>query len=605
MKKAFIIILVILILSVSVGVAVFNISVDPFGIFGIPSLDWYSYENIDDFILAKLAYLDEHHTEYDSYIIGSSAAAAYDIDTLNMYFDADFYNLYIQGSNAVEYYALSAIAVEHFNAKNIVLNLDTFEPAAYNKSENPLITHSDALYIKSSPAKFFVRYAFEHPRYGIAKKSTSFIVSDIADYSSILPETGGIDYSKRDEEKIGSLSSYEEKYNQEFRVVGTSANLPSVISTVDCVKRIKDLCDRNGTKLTVILSPVYHKQWSLYDRDQLTAYKKELARVVNYWDFSNTSLSYDSRYFYDKHHFRADVSKMMLAEIFDDSDVYKATDFGTFVTEGTFNSYIEDILSQKSAISDIDLPILMYHHFGDAVTNYMVVTPKTFEEHLKTLYDAGYSTIDFSDLVAYVYNGKPLPEKPIILTFDDGYTSNYEIAKPILEKYGMKATVFAIGSSIGKSTYKDTEHSIIPHFNLDQAAEMLSGDTIQIESHTFDMHQWADYEEKEPVRGTILPFDGEAEEEYTTALLKDIETYSRLWNDKFGKKFYALAYPGGQFNELSEKIIHKSGIPVTLTTSTDTRNTILQGLPQSLYALSRWNITEKTTADKILEIVNN
>ena len=68
--------------------------------------------------------------------------------------------------------------------------------------------------------------------------------------------------------------------------------------------------------------------------------------------------------------------------------------------------------------------------------------------------------------------------------------------------------------------------------------------------------------------------------------------YVRLWNDKFGKKFYALAYPGGQFNELSEKIIHKSGIPVTLTTSTDTRNTILQGIkPSSVNAAPHPAIT--------------
>lgn len=296
---------------------------------------------------------------------------------------------------------------------------------------------------------------------------------------------------------------------------------------------------------------------------------------------------------------------MMLAEIFDDSENYRASDFGTFITSATFNSYMDDLLSKKSAISDIDLPILMYHHFDEEATNYMVVTPNTLEMHLKTLYEAGYSTIDFSDLVEYVYNGKALPEKPVILTFDDGYTSNYEVAKPILEKYDMQATVFAIGSSIGKSTYKDTDHSIIPHFDLNQAAEMLSGNTIQIESHTFDMHQWAPYESKQPSRGNILPFDGETEEEYTSALLNDIETYACLWDNNFGKSFYALAYPGGQYNELSEKIIHKAGIPVTLTTSTDTRNTILQGLPQTLYALSRWNITEKTTAEQILEIVSN
>ena len=605
MKKGLIIALIVIIFTIAASVAIINIFIDPLGVFGVPSLDWYSYENIDDFILAKLLYLDKNHNKYDSYLIGSSAAACYDIEAMNNYFNASFYNLYTTNSNAVEYYALATIAIEHFNAKNIVVNIDTFEPAAYNKSQNTLSLHADALYSKTLPIKFFLQYVFQNPKYALAKSSTSQLSADISLFTNIIPETGEIDYSEYNEKKIGDMETYNKENAQSFRIVEKSANLPSIISSVDCIERIKELCARKGVNLIVIASPVYSEQWKLYDRDQLSSFKTKLANAVNYWDFSNTSLSYDSRYFYSKHHFRKDVTRMMLAEIFNDTSVYRADDFGTYITKDNINTELNILLEDKIALKDLDLPILMYHHFDNDVSNYMVVSPKTFEQHLKTISDAGYNTIDFKQLVDYVYKGTPLPENPVILTFDDGYTSNYEIARPILEKYGMKATVFAIGSSFGKSTYKDTSHSITPHFSLDLAGKMLEENTIQIESHSFDMHQWAAYEENTPARSNIIPFEGESDEDFTFALLTDIYSYSELWWKHFKRSFYALSYPGGQYNQLSEKIIHNAGIPVTVTSDTDTRNIIVQGLPQTLYALSRWNITEKTTSDSILSILQN
>ncbi|MBQ7935236.1 MAG: polysaccharide deacetylase family protein, partial [Clostridia bacterium] len=197
--------------------------------------------------------------------------------------------------------------------------------------------------------------------------------------------------------------------------------------------------------------------------------------------------------------------------------------------------------------------------------------------------------------------GGILPEKPVCITIDDGYLSNYEIAWPILKQYGMKATIFAIGSSVGDTQYyKDTLYPITPHFSYEEAEEMLLSGVIDLQSHTYDMHQWAPFETGDAIRSSMLPFNNETEEDYAEALYADMETYKKWMQQELGRDFCALAYPSGYYNELVEVLVHQEGIPVTLSTDTDSRNVLVRGLPQSLYALCRFNVTDHTTAEELL-----
>ena len=83
----------------------------------------------------------------------------------------------------------------------------------------------------------------------------------------------------------------------------------------------------------------------------------------------------------------------------------------------------------------------------------------------------------------------------------------------------MKATFFAIGATVGNTEhYKDTEFPITPHYSYEQAKEMSDSGLVSIQSHTFDMHQWAPYEPGDRVRNNILRWKDETEEEYTEAL---------------------------------------------------------------------------------------
>ena len=107
------------------------------------------------------------------------------------------------------------------------------------------------------------------------------------------------------------------------------------------------------------------------------------------------------------------------------------------------------------------VPILMYHYIStpppgaDAIRRDLSIAPDLFESHLRYLQEAGYRSISLRDLVYHLTLGWPLPPKPIILTFDDGYRDNYENAFPLLKKYGFRGTFFLVTDFIdeGRAAY--------------------------------------------------------------------------------------------------------------------------------------------------------
>ena len=357
----------------------------------------------------------------------------------------------------------------------------------------------------------------------------------------------------------------------------------------------------------MICSPVYSSQLEAYGDEALNRYRTELSKIVDFWDFSDTSISYDSRYFYDASHFRNAVGTMALAQVFGDDSVYRPADFGTYVTAENCAAYLDKLAAQPKEADPTsytaDVPVLMYHHFSQEASG-EVVRAETFAAHLRALQEAGYTAVSMREMIDFVYNGGSLPEKPVCITMDDGYLSNYEIAMPILAQYGMKATVFAIGSSMGhREFYKETQHRLTPHFGYDEARAMLASGVLDVQSHTYDMHQWAPFESGPAIRTSALPLEGESEAEYAAALAADLERYNQERQAELGEGFCALAYPGGYYNDLTEVLIHQAGIPITLSIRTDSRNVLLRGLPQSLYALCRWNITEQVTPEALLAMV--
>lgn len=245
------------------------------------------------------------------------------------------------------------------------------------------------------------------------------------------------------------------------------------------------------------------------------------------------------------------------------------------------------------------VPILMYHNFGDEGLPEVTISADAFEIQIKALADAGYTAVSFDALCDYVYNGAPLPERPVMITIDDGYIGVYDIAYPILEKYGMTATVFIIGVFHGKSLYKENPYwQIIPHFGDAEAFEMASSGALSIQSHSYDMHHYEPYEEV--YRDGVLRMRRESRAAYIEAFTSDFESAAEQIKSITGTKPYVYAYPFGKHTRLSESLLKEMGVKVTLTTVSGV-SVVGRGAPQSLFKLKRHNVSGNMTAEELLE----
>ena len=214
----------------------------------------------------------------------------------------------------------------------------------------------------------------------------------------------------------------------------------------------------------------------------------------------------------------------------------------------------------------------------------------------------GFTPVSPAELINFVDGEGDLPEKPVLIVFDDGYTSNYEIAYPILRKYNAKAAICMIGQSVGCSTYKDTGFEIIPYFTWEQAKEMEESGLISMGSHTYDMHQtdWLEGE-NDDLRISAAKREDESVENYRAAFTADHDKISKEMKKELGHDPLFFAYPLGKWTAEAEEILTEKGIRMTFITDSFV-NTVTRGDESSLRLMGRYNMNEETDLAKILGI---
>lgn len=606
-SKKWVLVFLATVLVLAALLAALNLAADPFGAFGDRLLSWFSYDETNNPRVAKFSYLEQHHDEYDSYILGCSSTSSFPVDAFNEAYDASFYNLIMYGADMRDCEKIARYLIEHYEVKNLILNVYLDNGLTYDEESDRLTKN---LHYKEDPdtsaLSYYTRYLFADPRYALAKLNALRTDTILPQTFDVFDErTGCYDKRVRDAEPIGSEERYLESSPVFADYPHQTLSLPYTEQCMQSVAAIRAMCEEAGVNLTVVAGPVYAEYLKNYEPETVAQFYRSLAQVTPFWDFSSSSVSCEMRYFYDGTHFRNNVGEMICARMTGRTDLWIPDDFGTYVTADTPEDYFLNVLSPAALSADeisTQVPILMYHHLSEDVTNSEMVSPEQFEVQIRALSEAGYTGVSFDELQAYVLRGEPLPEKPVVITFDDGYRSNYTLAYPILQKYGMKATIFAIGVSFGTDHYKDTDYAITPHFGAAEAAEMTASGLISIQSHTYDMHQWPPYETGSAVRENILQLSSESEEAYVQALTEDFTRSRALLEGATGQPVDVLAYPAGQYSTLTQVTLQSLGVHVTLSTNPGV-NTVVKGLPQTLYAMLRFGITEDISPEALLDMI--
>lgn len=120
------------------------------------------------------------------------------------------------------------------------------------------------------------------------------------------------------------------------------------------------------------------------------------------------------------------------------------------------------------------VPVLNYHQVNDQFHTPITTTTANFEKQMQYLHDNGYHAITQAQYRDYIENEGPLPDKPVLITFDDGYQDNYVNAWPILKKYDMTATIFIVTGYV----------SYYPLYLTWEEVKEMNGDHMEFGSHT-------------------------------------------------------------------------------------------------------------------------
>lgn len=229
----------------------------------------------------------------------------------------------------------------------------------------------------------------------------------------------------------------------------------------------------------------------------------------------------------------------------------------------------------------VQVPIVMYHSIlreSGRQGNY-VVSPKTLESDLAWLRGAGCHTIVVQDLLDYVYRQKPLPEKPVMLTFDDGYYNNYFYAYPLAKKYDSKIVVSPVGYYTDLFTGGDADHANYSYLTWGEIGEMMHSGAVEIQSHSYNLHS---------TRGRLgaQKLRWESVDAYTSLLRRDLLKMQDEMQENTGYEPTAFVYPFGAVSPESVPILKELGFQASLTCRGKT-NRITQN-PECLFGLGRY-----------------
>ena len=191
-----------------------------------------------------------------------------------------------------------------------------------------------------------------------------------------------------------------------------------------------------------------------------------------------------------------------------------------------------------------------------------------------------------------------LPEKPILLTFDDGHYNNLSAALPLLEKYDCKAVVCVIGKFCRYASDNPTEshHPEYSYLTWEDVTSLQKSGRVEIGSHTYNMHDFSP-------RFGVGRINGEDDETYVKKMEEDLTKLNEKL-DEYGVKPTVFAYPFGRYNTLAENTLRKMGFKISLSCN-EGLNILEQGNPKCLIRFKRYNRASSLTTDGFFSLLRS
>lgn len=254
------------------------------------------------------------------------------------------------------------------------------------------------------------------------------------------------------------------------------------------------------------------------------------------------------------------------------------------------------VSSESIPSNSVEVPIIMYHSVinNSNKTGQFVITSDQFEQDLQFLKDNGYQTVFMEDLIGYVYEGTALPEKPVVLTFDDGYYNNYEYIYPLLKKYNCKAVISIVGVYTDLYTQEEDKNPEYSHLSWDTVNEMMDSGLVEFQNHSYNLHS------VDGGRNGSKKKFGESDEDYEKFLSEDLNLLQNEFVEHTGYFPQVYTYPFGSVSEASFDIIKKLGFKASLSCENKT-NYITQGDTESLYMMNRFIRPASKSVSSILK----
>ena len=190
--------------------------------------------------------------------------------------------------------------------------------------------------------------------------------------------------------------------------------------------------------------------------------------------------------------------------------------------------------------------VLCYHRVEDKPKNSLGIKPTDFEAQMQALKDSGITVISMADFLAWRRGEKGIPQKSALISIDDGYLSGYNLAWPILKKFGYPFTMF-IYTDYVKGGPKSGGQSI----SWDQLAEMRDAG-VDIESHTLS-------------HPSLNARRGKTEEQYLAWLKSEIIGSKEILEKNLGIQIKAFAYPYGVHNQTVRDVVKQAGFEAAFT----------------------------------------